>query len=116
LRQISPVSQPGPTLRLFRRVRAAWALQQQQQEQYPDLGATPIRTDLLTPSFSTAHPLDAVALKALARGYAPVTLIYNQAFNEASGPWFQMFQTAVYDGNKARAGSPNPYSRRPPKR
>ncbi len=76
-----------------------WVMQQQQQEQYPDLGATPIRTDLLTPAFSTAHPLDAVPLKALANGYAPVTLIYNQAFNEASGPWFQMFQTAVYDGN-----------------
>ena len=72
---------------------------EQQQEQYPDLGATPIRTDLLTPAFSAAHPLDAVPLKALGHGYAPVTLIYNQAFNEASGPWFQMFTTAVYDGN-----------------
>jgi multiple sugar transport system substrate-binding protein len=76
-----------------------WVLQEQQQQQYPDLGATPIRTDLLTPAFSAAHPLDAVALKALGHGYAPVTLIYNQAFNEASGPWFQMFTTAVYDGN-----------------
>ena len=76
-----------------------WVMQEQQQQQYPGLGATPIRTDLLTPAFSAAHPLDAVALKALGHGYAPVTLIYNQAFNEASGPWFQMFQTAVYDGN-----------------
>jgi multiple sugar transport system substrate-binding protein len=80
-----------------------WVMQQQQQQQYPDLGATPIRTDLLTPAFSSAHPLDAVALKALGHGYAPVTLIYNQAFNEASGPWFQMFQTAVYDGNMSTA-------------
>ena len=80
-----------------------WVLQQQQQQQYPDLGATPIRTDLLTPAFSSAHPLDAVPLKALAHGYAPVTLIYNQAFNEASGPWFQMFQTAVYDGKMSTA-------------
>jgi multiple sugar transport system substrate-binding protein len=44
-----------------------------------------------------------VALKALANGYAPVTLIYNQALNEASGPWFQMFQTAVYDGDMNKA-------------
>ena len=80
-----------------------WVLQQQQQQQYPDLGATPIRTDLLTPAFSSAHPLDAVPLKALAHGYAPVTLIYNQAFNEASGPWFQMFQTAVYEGKMSTA-------------
>jgi multiple sugar transport system substrate-binding protein len=80
-----------------------WVLQQQQQEQYPELGATPIRTDLLTPAYSAAHPLDAVPLKALAHGYAPVTLIYNQAFNEASGPWFQMFQTAVYGGKMTQA-------------
>jgi multiple sugar transport system substrate-binding protein len=76
-----------------------WVLQQPQQVQYPALGATPVRTDLLTPSFSAQHPLDAVALKALGQGYAPVTLIYDQAFNQASGPWFQMFSTAVYDGN-----------------
>jgi multiple sugar transport system substrate-binding protein len=80
-----------------------WVLQQQQQEQYPALGATPIRTDLLTPSFSAANPQDAVALKALAKGYAPVGLIYNQAFNVPQGPWFQMFQTAVYDGNTTLA-------------
>jgi multiple sugar transport system substrate-binding protein len=76
-----------------------WVLQKQQQEQYPDLGATPIRTDVLTPAFSAAHPQDAVALKALAHGYAPVTLVYDQMFNQAGGPWFQMFTTAVYDGN-----------------
>jgi multiple sugar transport system substrate-binding protein len=80
-----------------------WVLQTQQQNQYPDLGATPIRTDLLTPAFSTAHPFDAVALKALARGYAPVTLVYDQMFNQAGGPWFQMFTTAVYEGNMSTA-------------
>jgi multiple sugar transport system substrate-binding protein len=80
-----------------------WVLQTQQQDQYPDLGATPIRTDVLTPTFSAEHPQDAVALKALAKGYAPVTLVYDQMFNEASGPWFQMFSTAVYDGNMSLA-------------
>jgi multiple sugar transport system substrate-binding protein len=80
-----------------------WVLQTQQQEQYPALGATPVRTDVLTPAFSAKNPQDAVALKALAKGYAPVTLVYNQMFNEASGPWFQMFTTAVYDGNMSLA-------------
>src|SRR5215472_18216931 len=51
-----------------------WVMQTQQQDQYPALGATPIRTDVLTPSFSSAHPYDAVALKALGKGYAPPTL------------------------------------------
>ncbi len=76
-----------------------WVLQAQQQEQYPGLGATPIRTDLLTPAFEAKYPFDAVALKALARGYAPVTLTYNQTFNQPSGSWFAMFTAAVYDGN-----------------
>ena len=80
-----------------------WVLQTQQQDQFPDLGATPVRTDVLTPTFSAAHPEDAVALKALAKGYAPVTLVYDQMFNQAGGPWFQMFTTAVYDGNMTAA-------------
>jgi multiple sugar transport system substrate-binding protein len=80
-----------------------WVLQTQQQDQYPALGATPVRTDVLTPAFSSAHPLDAVPLKALAQGYAPVTLVYDQMFNQAGGPWFQMFTTAVYDGNMTLA-------------
>ena len=69
-----------------------------------------------------AHPLDAVALKALGHGAAPVGLIYNQAFNVPSGPWFQMFTTAVYDGNMTLAlhgANPvllNSYSRRLPSR
>jgi len=80
-----------------------WVLQTQQQDQYPALGATPIRTDVLTPAFTAAHPEDAVALKALAKGYAPVTMVYDQMFNQAGGPWFQMFTTAVYDGNMTQA-------------
>ena len=80
-----------------------WVMQTQQQSQYPTLGATPVRTDVLTPAFSAANPEDAVALKALAKGYAPVTLVYDQMFNQAGGPWFQMFTTAVYDGNMSLA-------------
>ena len=76
-----------------------WVQQTEQQNQYPDLGATPIRTDVLTPAFAAAHPEDAVALKALAQGYAPPTLVYDQMFNQAGGPWFQMFTTAVYGGD-----------------
>ncbi|HXT88477.1 MAG TPA: sugar ABC transporter substrate-binding protein [Trebonia sp.] len=80
-----------------------WVMQTQQQDLFPSLGATPVRTDVLTPSFSAANPEDAVALKALAKGYAPVTLVYDQMFNQAGGPWLQMFTTAVYNGNMSLA-------------
>lgn len=80
-----------------------WMLQKSTQVQYPGLGETPIRTDVLTPSFSKDNPQDAVALKALAHGTAPVTLIYDAAFNEPNSPWYQMFSEAVYNNNVSGA-------------
>jgi multiple sugar transport system substrate-binding protein len=73
-----------------------WALQTKQQEIYPSHGYTPVRTDILTPQYKAQNPYDAVALKALAKGSAPVTTIYDAAFNEPNSPWFQMFTQAVY--------------------
>jgi len=76
-----------------------WMLQKSTQVQYPGLGETPIRTDILTPAFTKDNPYDAVALKALAHGTAPVTLIYDAAFNEPNSPWFRMFTQAVYNND-----------------
>ena len=76
-----------------------WALEPQQQVKYPSEGMTPIRTDVLTPAFSTANPYDAVALKALAKGSVEYTLAYDAVFNEPGSPWFKMFEAAVYNGN-----------------
>ena len=80
-----------------------WMLQPQQQAQYPSLGETPIRTDLLTPAFTNANPYDAVALKALAKGSVEYTLAYDAVFNEPGSPWFKMFEEAVYSGNVGTA-------------
>ncbi|HLW94399.1 MAG TPA: extracellular solute-binding protein [Solirubrobacteraceae bacterium] len=76
-----------------------WMLQPQIQVQYPGFGYTPVLTNILTPSFKKDNPYDAVALKALATGYAPTTLIYDQAYNEPNSPWFTMFTDAVYNNN-----------------
>ena len=78
-----------------------WMLQPAQQAQYPKYGYTPIVTSTLTPSFIKANPYDAVALKALKTGYAPTTLIYDQAYNEPNSPWFKLFTDAVYNGDVA---------------
>ena len=80
-----------------------WMLQPAQQNQYPGLGVTPVRTDVLTPAYKATNPYNAVALKALAHGSAPVTTIYDAAFNEPNSPWFQMFSQAVYKGDIAGA-------------
>jgi multiple sugar transport system substrate-binding protein len=79
-----------------------WALAPAQQVQYPTLGDTPVRSDILTPSFAAKFPYDAVALKALAKGSVEYTLAYDAVFNEPGSPWFKMFETAVYNGNVAQ--------------
>ena len=76
-----------------------WMLQPAQQEKYPTVGETPVRTDVLTPAFSAKFPLDAVALKALAKGSVEYTLAYDAVYNEPGSPWFKMFEEAVYSGN-----------------
>jgi multiple sugar transport system substrate-binding protein len=76
-----------------------WVLGPAQQVQYPSLGDTPIRTDILTPAFAAKNPYDAVALKALAKGSVEYTLAYDAVYNEPGSPWFKMFEDAVYSGN-----------------
>jgi multiple sugar transport system substrate-binding protein len=76
-----------------------WALEPAQQQAYPAEGDTPVRTDILTPSFAATNPDDAVALKALAKGSVEYTLAYDAVFNEPGSPWFKMFEDAVYNGN-----------------
>jgi multiple sugar transport system substrate-binding protein len=80
-----------------------WALEPAQQVQYPSLGDTPVRTDILTPAFAAKNPYDAVALKALAKGSVEYTLAYDAVYNEPGSPWFKMFEDAVYSGNLTAA-------------
>jgi multiple sugar transport system substrate-binding protein len=80
-----------------------WALESAQQVQYPSLGDTPVRTDILTPTFAAKNPYDAVALKALAKGSVEYTLAYDAVFNEPGSPWFKMFEDAVYQGSMKTA-------------
>ena len=80
-----------------------WVLEPAQQQQYPSLGDTPVRSDILTPAFAAKNPYDAVALKALAKGSVEYTLAYDAVFNEPGSPWFKMFEEAVYNGNVSGA-------------
>jgi multiple sugar transport system substrate-binding protein len=80
-----------------------WVLAQKQQIEFPSLGYTPVRTDVLTASYRAEYPYDAVALEALAHGSVESTLAYDDVFNDPGSPWDQMFDTAVYDGNVSAA-------------
>ncbi len=76
-----------------------FVLAKHQQLEYPSLGFTPIRTDVLDAQFLKDHPFDAVVLRALKHGYAPPTTAYNSLFNQPNGPWFAMFRESVYNGH-----------------
>ena len=83
---------------------AAWefvkfALDTAQQQSMPAGGYTPIRSDANTASFRKQYPLDTTPLENLDLGFAPQTLAYNVAINQADGPFLAMFRRAVFDGD-----------------
>jgi multiple sugar transport system substrate-binding protein len=83
---------------------AAWefvkfALDTAQQQSMPAGGYTPIRSDADTASFRKQYPLDTTPLQNLDLGFAPQTLAYNVAINQADGPFLAMFRRAVFAGD-----------------
>ena len=41
-------------------------------------------------------------------GKTPYSLVYNQLFNDANGPWLKMIQSAIFDGDVAGRRSRRP--------
>jgi multiple sugar transport system substrate-binding protein len=80
-----------------------WFLAKAQQLQYAPNGESPVRTDIVTPSFMAKYPYDAVALNTLKYGSVEYTLAYDQVFNEPASPWLKMFDEAVYSDNVSNA-------------
>ncbi|MBK8046864.1 MAG: ABC transporter substrate-binding protein [Anaerolineales bacterium] len=76
-----------------------WATSDEVQlEYYAKLNNLPVRTDLAENEFFAADPRLTTAAQAMAMGKTPYTVVYNQLFNDANGPWLKMLQTAVFDG------------------
>lgn len=81
-----------------------FALSQEQQELAPATGYSPVLTSLADDSaFLAKYPYLKAGLDAAKSGNAPKTLYHNEIFTQASGPWLQMFQTAVIKGNVSGA-------------
>jgi len=77
-----------------------WATSDEVQlEYYAKLNNLPVRTDLAENEFFAADPRLITAAQAMAMGKTPYTVVYNQLFNDANGPWLKMIQTAVFDGD-----------------
>jgi multiple sugar transport system substrate-binding protein len=70
-----------------------------QLEQYAKANSLPVRTDLAENEYFAADPRLTTAAQAMALGNSPYSLVYNQLFNDANGPWLKMIQTAVFNGD-----------------
>src|ERR1039458_7233009 len=82
---------------------AQWFLAKAQQLQYAPNGESPVRSDIVTPSYVKKYPYDAVALNTLPYGSVEDTLAYDQVYNEPASPWLKMFDEAVYSDNVSQA-------------
>ena len=84
-----------------------WATSEEVQlEYYAKLNNLPVRTDLAENEYFAQDSRLTTAAEAMAIGRTPYSIVYNQLFNDANGPWLKMIQTAVFDGKVEEAVNP----------
>jgi multiple sugar transport system substrate-binding protein len=70
-----------------------------QLELYAKNNHLPVRLDMAKNTYFDADPRLEMATTAMGMGRTPYSLIYNQLFNDANGPFLGMLQIAVFDGD-----------------
>ena len=77
-----------------------WVLSEEVQlEIYAKNGHLPVRTDLADNVYFQEDPRLTIAATAMGIGKTPYSTEYNNLFNDPNGPWLQMLQTAIFDGD-----------------
>ena len=88
-----------------RNVAAAWEFirwtttDEVQVELLAKNGSIPVRGDLADNTYSRQDPRLVTAAKAMAAGRTPYSFAYNELFNSPQGPFLQMLQRAVFEGD-----------------
>ncbi len=78
----------------------AWTLSEEPQiEIYAASGQIPVRLALIDNKYFEGDERQATAASALAVGFTPYTVVYNDLFNDPNGPWLEMLQVAILDGD-----------------
>ncbi len=81
-----------------------WLLSEKVQlEQYAKNSQLPVRTDLAKNKYFAEDPRLTTATEAMASGKTPYSMVYNGLLNDNNGPWLQMLQSAIFDGDVAGA-------------
>ena len=77
-----------------------WTLSEEAQiEIYAANGQIPVRLELVDNKYFEGDERQATAASALAVGKTPYTTVYNDLFNDPNGPWLEMLQIAILDGD-----------------
>lgn len=77
-----------------------WTLQPDVQvELLAKNSSIPVRTDQAQNKYAATEPRYVLAAQAMAAGRTPYSFVYNDLFNSPQGPFLQMLQKAVFDGD-----------------
>ena len=78
----------------------AWAMSEEPQlEIYAANGHIPVRLALVDNEYFESDPRLLTAANAPSVGHTPYTVVYNDLFNDANGPWLEMLQVGILDGD-----------------
>jgi len=70
-----------------------------QEDFYLPHGSLPVRNDIAKSVYDQVDSRYNIGAKAMAEGKTPYSVDYNALFNDLNGPWIQMIQDAVFNGN-----------------
>ena len=77
-----------------------WTMSEEPQiEIYAANGQIPVRLALVDNKYFEGDERQSTAASALAVGVTPYTVVYNDLFNDPNGPWLEMLQVAILDGD-----------------
>ena len=77
-----------------------WTMSEEPQiEIYAANGQIPLRLELVDNPYFEGDERQSTAASALAVGHTPYTTVYNDLFNDPNGPWLEMLQVAILDGD-----------------
>ncbi len=77
-----------------------WTLSEEAQlEIYAANGQIPVRLSLVDNEYFEGDERQHLAASALAVGHAPWSTVFPRLFNDPNGPWLEMFQVGVLDGD-----------------
>ncbi len=77
-----------------------WTMREEPQiEVYAKNGQIPLRLALVDNEYFEGDERQQTAASALAVGHTPYTVVYNDLFNDPNGPWLEMLQVAILDGD-----------------